>query len=163
MTKQPLPPQVPVGLLIAAVRRRIKQTVGDVARPMRLTPQQFWVMVGIFEREGLSLTELAERHPLDQPTASRVVAALARRRLVHVADDADDRRRSHLLLTESGRALAARLHPLAQEIRAATVAGFAPAELESLASALRRIVANLDRHAEARGRAASGAAIGGRR
>ena len=162
MTRQPLQSQVPVGLLIAAVRRRLKQTVGDVARPLRLTPQQFWVMVGISEREGLSLTELAERHPLDQPTASRVVSALARRRLVHVADDTADRRRSHLLLTESGRLLAARLQPLAEEIRAAIVAGFEPAELESLAAALRRIVANLERHAEARGRAASGTAIGGR-
>jgi len=130
--------------LIATVRSRIKQTVGGLARPFRLSPQQFWVLVGIAESEGSSLGQLAARHHVDQPTASRVVTALVRRGLVVAGDDPEDRRRSRLMLSPAGQQLAERLAPLAAEVRAATVAGLSAAEQELLGAALRRIVGNLD-------------------
>jgi len=135
----------PLGLLIAVARSRIKQTVGELARPFRLSPQQFWLLVGIAESEGSSLGQLAARYHLDQPTASRVVTALVRRGLVAAGGDPEDRRRFRLALTPAGRQLAERLAPLAAEVRAATVAGLSAAERELLSASLRRIVANLRR------------------
>jgi len=61
MSRQLLSKQEPVGLLIGAARRRIKQAVGHRLRGYGLTPQQFWVLVNVREREGLALHELAER------------------------------------------------------------------------------------------------------
>lgn len=147
MQRQRLQRHEPLGLLIAAARSRIKQTVGELARPFHLSPQQFWVLVGIAESEGSSLGQLAARHHVDQPTASRVVTALVRRGLVAVGGDPEDRRRSRLMLTPTGRQLAQRLAPLAAEVRAATVAGLSAAERELLDASLRRIVTNLDRFA----------------
>jgi len=145
MQQQRLQRHEPLGLLIAVARSRIKQTVGELARPFRLSPQQFWVLVGIAESEGSSLGQLAARHHLDQPTASRVVTALVRRGLAVAGGDPEDRRRFRLVLTPAGRQLASRLAPLAAQVRAATVAGLTAAERELLSASLRRIVANLDR------------------
>jgi len=145
MQMQRLQTQENVGLLIAVARRSIKQAVGELGRPYRLSAQRFWLLLGIYEREGLSLCELAGGSRIDEPTASRIVSALARHGLVHVADDPVDRRRSRLLLTRAGRDLAAQLAPLAEGLRLATVSGFSAAERRALVTSLRRVVENIDR------------------
>jgi len=142
---QSLSSQEPVGLLIGAVRRRVKQAVGNRARPYGLSPQQFWMLVGVAEHRGASLSELAGRLRVDTPTASRVVATLVKRGLVRVTGDPDDRRRCRLDPTARGTALARRLQPVAAEMRGALVAGLTPTEHETLRRLLRRVIANLDR------------------
>jgi DNA-binding MarR family transcriptional regulator len=134
-----------VGLLLAAIRRRIRQVVQAEAEGHRLSPQQFWTLIGIEEAGPLSLRALAERQRIDQPTASRVVAALTRRKLVRMAEDPADRRRLVIGTTPEGTELAARVRPIARGVRSAIVAGFSPAELISLRGSLRRILDNLDR------------------
>ena len=135
----------PIGLLIGAVRRRIKQTVGSHVRRHRLSTQQFWVLVAIHEQPGMSLGELAAHLRMDKPTASRVVFALMQRKLVQVRSDVADRRRARLHLSASGVAMAKELHGLATTIRGAAVRGFSSAELATLRVLLRKIIANMDR------------------
>jgi DNA-binding MarR family transcriptional regulator len=140
----------PIGLLLAAIRRRIRQVVQAKAQGHRLSPQQFWALVGIQEAAPLSLRALSDLLRIDQPTASRVVASLTRRRLVRMAEDPADRRRLVLETTGEGAELAARIRPLARDLRGAIVAGFSAAEVSALRGSLRRILDNLDRF-EARG------------
>ncbi|MGC3996289.1 MAG: MarR family transcriptional regulator [Anaeromyxobacter sp.] len=134
-----------MGLLIAVARRRIKQAVLARAAGHRLSPQQFWLLVGLLERPGASQRELAGALHLDAPTASRVVAALVRRRLVRVEADPADRRRVRLHLTPAGAQLAGRLAVAAAEIRETVVEGLSGAELEALRRSLRHVIANLER------------------
>lgn len=139
-----MPTQEPIGLLVAVVRRRIKQAVSTMVREHDLSPQQFWTLVAIDRNEGVSLRELAEVQRMDQPTACRVVAALARRRLVHSGPDPADRRRSRLVLTPSGQSLADRLAPVAAAVRSAVEAGLTPSERAAVVAGLRKIIANLE-------------------
>jgi len=145
MSRQLLSQQEPVGLLIGAARRRIKQAVGHRLRGYGLTPQQFWVLVNVRESEGLALHELAERLRLDQPTTSRIVALLRRRKLVRMGGHPGDRRRCSLRLTETGAALGAQLHPLVREVREAVVHGMSAAEQDRLRRMLRQVMANMER------------------
>lgn len=135
----------PIGLLIGAVRRRIRQAVGSHVRRYHLTTQQFWVLVAIHEHPGVSMGELAAHLRMDKPTASRVVFALLNRKLVRVKGDAADRRRARLHLGTSGAALGEELHALAASVRNAVVRGLSAAELTALRVSLRKIVANMDR------------------
>jgi DNA-binding MarR family transcriptional regulator len=145
MSRQLLSEQEPVGLLIGAARRRIKQAVGHRLRGQGLTPQQFWVLVNVREREGLALHELAERLHLDQPTTSRIVALLRRRRLVRMGGHPGDRRRCCLGLTAPGATLIERLHPLAHEVREAVVHGMSAADQGRFRRLLRQVMANMER------------------
>jgi len=160
MPQQPMPRQEPVGLLIGAARRRIKQAVGRRLRPYRLTPQQFWLLVAVMEGRAASLTELAERLRGDQPTASRVVAALVRRKYVRVDEDPKDRRRARLSVTSSGEALRADLGRVAAEIRSAIVERMDETEQEALRAGLRKVIENMDRLEDAAGRAPKRGRIG---
>jgi DNA-binding MarR family transcriptional regulator len=140
-----LPTQEYPGLLIAVARRRIKQAVLARAAHRGLSPQQFWLLVGLRERRGTSQTELAERLHVDAPTASRVLATLVRRRFVRVEQDPADRRRARVHLTRTGEELSGELAGIAGEIRAAMVEGMSAAELDGLRRGLHKIISNLER------------------
>jgi DNA-binding MarR family transcriptional regulator len=145
MPRQRLPQHEPVGLLIGAARRSIKQVVGRRVGRYRLTPQQFWLLLAIQEGRAPSLGALADRLRGDQPTASRIVAALVRRKLVRVSVDPADRRRMLLTCTPAGDALRAPLAKVAAEIRGAVVAGMDDAEQEAIRAGLRKVIENMDR------------------
>ncbi|PYQ08719.1 MAG: hypothetical protein DMF82_00885 [Acidobacteria bacterium] len=145
LSRQQLSEQEPVGLLIGSARRRIKQAVGHRLRGHGLTPQQFWVLINVGEREGLALRELAERLRLDHPTTSRIVSLLRRRKLIRMGGHPGDRRRCCLGLTATGRELVGELRPLAREVREAVVQGMSAADQERLRRLLRQVMANMER------------------
>ncbi len=134
-----------LGFLIALTHRRIRQTVSARVSDLHLSPPQFWMLVRIREHEGGSLGELARQARIDEPTASRVVFALARRGLVRSEVDPGDRRRSRLLMTAEGRRLTERLLPVSEEIRAAVEGALTSAEREAVAAGLQKVIARLDR------------------
>jgi len=79
--------QVQVGLLLAAVRRRQRQAVEARVGSLGLTSQQFWILEAIAQRGECLLGEILAVLPMDQPTSSRVLAALRERALVTVDND----------------------------------------------------------------------------
>ena len=143
MFKQALPDQEPITRVIGATRRRIHQAVGRRVHAHGLNPERFWVLVNLLEAPGSSLRELARRLRMDEPSASRIMASLARRRLVRAQPDAEDRRRRRLELTREGRALAGALAPVAAEVREAAESGLTDEEKATLCRLLRRIGDNM--------------------
>jgi len=136
--------QVSIGLLLAAVRRRQRQTVEVRVRDLELSNQQFWLLVALVERKGATLAEILAVLPMDQPTASRVLAALSRRKLVRLDSDPADRRRRRMALTPRGTEFGARCLAVADEVRKAVEAHFSAEEIATLRGWLRRMVDNLD-------------------
>jgi DNA-binding MarR family transcriptional regulator len=144
--QQSEPQQEGLGLLIAAARRRIKQAVWNRVEQYGLTPQQFWVMVGLFRRGDQSLHDIATRIRSDDPTASRIVSGLVKRGLVASATDPEDRRRSLLRLTAEGKKMAeGKLMPIADEIRKIIHDGVTADEREITIRTLRKVIANAER------------------
>ena len=139
--------QEPLGLLVAVVRRRIRQVTNALVREHGLSPQQFWTVVAVARGGELSLRELAERRRMDEPTACRVVDTLVRRRLVRSSPDPSDRRRLRLTLTPSARGMAERLLPIADTIAALVEGELSPAERGAVVAGLEKVIANLDRFA----------------
>lgn len=139
------PMQEPASLLIAAIRRRLKQAIGERVRVHGLTPAQFWLLHQVFEREGVSLRELADSLYMDTPTASRVVAALERHKLVRRKEDPEDRRRSRIVLTQRGRALADKLQSVAVYARSAVEEPLSPSERVTLRKLLRKSLEHVSR------------------
>ena len=145
MVNQLMTKQVEVALLLAAVRRRQRQAVESRVVGTGLSSQQFWVLEAIFARGTCTLGEILAVLPMDQPTASRVMAALQKRKLVKMEVDATDRRRRRLELTRQGERMARECADVAKKVRTAIVAGFSQGELGTLSSFLARLVGNLDR------------------
>ncbi len=139
---QPLP-DPSIGLLVLAARHAMRQAIAGQAARFRLTNPQFWALVAVGQIPGISPGELGHWMQLDAPAASRLVADLARKKLLVIEPDRQDRRRTRLLLTEKGQGLSAKLRPIADAYHAATVRGMAPPEIEALRKTLRRMAENL--------------------
>jgi DNA-binding MarR family transcriptional regulator len=139
-----LPEQEPVGLLVAAARRSLKQAVLRHARPLRLTPPQFWFLNAAAELPEAALGEIARRQRMDPPTASRIAEGLGRRGLVKVTADGKDRRIARVSLTAAGLKLAARISPIAKAVRSAGTHNMSSRELAALRNSLRKFADNLD-------------------
>jgi len=134
----------PLGQLIAAARRRIKQAVTARAARHGVTAIQFWLLVGLAEGGSQSLRELAERIRSDDPMASRGVQSLVAAGLVASKNDASDRRRARLVLTARGRTLGERCVDEARTIRNLVERDLTPEEGEVTRAALKKVIATME-------------------
>ncbi|HUJ27838.1 MAG TPA: MarR family transcriptional regulator [Myxococcales bacterium] len=148
LPRQMLPQQEYVGLLIGAARRSIKQAVLRKAKPLRLTPPQFWFLNAAREMPNATVGEIARRQRFDPPTASRLAESLAGRGLLRMAADPRDRRAVRVTLSLSGMKLAERIGTIAAWVRAQVVQGMSAREQEALRSSLRKVIRNLDEAGE---------------
>src|SRR5438094_474383 len=102
------------------------------------------MLVNVHEHSGCSLRELATRIHMDDPTGSRVLAALVRANLARMGEDPEDRRRLRAELTPAGKALAKKLVPIAAEVRGTIDSALEPGERETLRALLRKVLSHLD-------------------
>lgn len=142
-------PDPTLGLLVIAARQAIRHAVRERARRLRLTVQEFWALYHVRSAPGVTLGQLGQRMLLGAPATSRLVAALARRRLVEARPDRQDRRRSLLFLTEKGEPLGDGVQATAEAYQAEALRGLSSEELAVARAVLSRLTANLQRHAEA--------------
>jgi DNA-binding MarR family transcriptional regulator len=90
----------------------------------------------------LTASDVGQRIIMDKVAVSRAVASLMKRGLVERAADLDDRRRASLRLTTKGRAMHAKIVPIALEYEARLCHVLSPAERETLNGLCDRLFAH---------------------
>jgi DNA-binding MarR family transcriptional regulator len=108
-----------------------------------LSPEQWFLLARIGEREPVRQVDLAEPVLGDPPNVSRLVDALARRGYVERSPDPADRRSWLLSLTARGRQRTDALGGAAVAERELVFAGFGDEELTAIAAMLDRIDENV--------------------
>jgi DNA-binding MarR family transcriptional regulator len=104
-----------------------------------------WRVLGQLASGAATVSKLAERALSQQPTLTKVLDRMVDGGLVARLEDAADRRRVYVRLTDNGRQLAAELIPLAREHEARVLAGYAPREAAALKRALKTLIARTGR------------------
>jgi DNA-binding MarR family transcriptional regulator len=132
-----------LGFSIHKAAVRLRQALGQHLRPFDLTPEQFGLLGQLWEQEGLSQRELADRLFKDKPTVTRMLEKLDQRGLVHRCPDHQDRRVFRVFLTATGRALEGPILHALKDFRAQVYAGIDPDQQERIKSALDLIVRNI--------------------
>ena len=127
-----------LSVLAQAVSEGLHERYAD---PHGLSVAQWRVMAQLARHAPLSAQGLCAKTVMDKVTISRAVNALAARRLVERAIDAEDKRRSELRLTRAGAAMHAKIAPLALAFEAELVAALSPAERKALDALLEKLVA----------------------
>ncbi len=112
---------------IHVLRRVRKQDIATGEGPARLSALSVLVFGGL-----KTLGELAAAEQVKPPTMSRIVAGLARSRLVTVTTDPHDARRLHIRATPKGARLIQKGRQLRIAYLAAHLAGLAPEDLAKL-------------------------------
>jgi len=104
-----------------------------------------WRVVGQLSGGPCTISKLADRALTQQPTMTKVIDRMVAEGLVVRLEDAADRRRVSVQLTDKGQRLAAELIPMALEHEARVLAGYSPREAAALKRALKTLIARTGR------------------
>lgn len=108
-----------------------------------ITPEQWAVLIRLWEKDGITQSELSEATFRDKPTMSRIVDSMEKRGIVERRVDSDDARARLIHLTRRGRALRTKLVPVAEEVVTRMTRGIDSRALDTTRDSLRRMFANL--------------------
>ena len=108
-----------------------------------VTPEQWAVLIRLWEQDGRTQNELAADTFRDRPTMSRILDVMENAGIVERRSDETDRRARCIHLTKKGRELKKKLVPVVERIVQRMVAGIPEDELVTTRSALRRMFENL--------------------
>lgn len=108
-----------------------------------ITPEQWAVLIRLWEQDGRVQGELSEATFRDAPTMSRIVAGMEARGLLERRVDPDDGRVRRVHLTRHGRTLEKKLVPLVERIVAGMVEGIDERALVTTRKTLRKMFDNL--------------------
>jgi MarR family transcriptional regulator, organic hydroperoxide resistance regulator len=108
-----------------------------------VTPEQWIVLVRLWEEDGRTQTDLGASTYRDRPTMSRILDGMEARGLVKRKRDRDNARIWRVHLTARGRDLRGVLVPRARALVELGQRGIDPHDLEITRSTLQRIFANV--------------------
>jgi DNA-binding MarR family transcriptional regulator len=105
-----------------------------------------WAFLRIlWETDGLTQRELSVEAGLMEPTTSAALTAMEKLGYVKRARQGGNRKSIHVFLTPKGRALRAKLVPLAEEVNAVAIAGASAADVVATRRTLLVMIENLAR------------------
>ncbi len=135
-----------VGSIIA------EQFGAEALAPHRLSIAMWRVLVVLASKGGQRQIDVSDLTSIEASTLSRIVTRLVRLGLVTRTRSTASNREVVVKLSAKGRALVARLVPLARDYEAVASAGLAPEELAVLKKCLRRVYENMRNRPLAGGR-----------
>ena len=120
------------------------------ALPARLAahgvPFGHWTFLRIlWQRDGLTQRELSDEAGVTEPSTFAAIRAMEKLGYVRRRQTTENRKNVYVHLAPKGRALQARLVPLAEEVNDAAVRGVAAPEVEAARRVLVAVIANLSR------------------
>lgn len=110
---------------------------------LELTPEQWVVLVQLWENDGQSQSALSERTLRDRPTMSRILDTMEKSGLVARVVDEHDARARLVRLTRTGKSLQAKLVPVATKLVARLERDIPERDLETTHRTLGHMLANL--------------------
>ena len=133
------------GYLINYLARLFAKALYRRIAPLGVTRGQFPVLLYLWEVEGMTQAELAERLAVEQPTMANTLKRMERDGLITRVPDPDDRRQARIHLTRRGRGLETALTTRARETNHAALAGLTADEVTQFLALAARVAANLER------------------
>lgn len=109
---------------------------------MDITPEQWTVLIFLWEKDGVTQQELCNATFKDKPSMTRLIDNMERQHLVVRISDKKDRRTNIIHLTKDGRALETQARKLANEALQEALFGVTVEELNIGQDLLRKIFIN---------------------
>lgn len=134
------------GYLINLAAQRLKYELHQTfqARGYDVTPEQWAVLNRLWEEDGLSQVELAERTFKDKPVTTRILSLLEKKGIVVRRSDESDGRVLRVFLTKTGKDLKDKLIPCAQEVLVRSGRDLTKEDVAKFKLTLNQILSNLE-------------------
>jgi DNA-binding MarR family transcriptional regulator len=135
-----------LGFLVRLLDTRVHLLYEQLTAQNEITPRQFGVLLTLYQRGTLTLTELAGHIRVDRSTLGEMINRMAERSLITKRNNGSDRRSAEVLLAPAGRSVLFEIVAGAAQLQDALLA---PLPAEERAHFLRcmKLVAEPDRPA----------------
>ncbi|RFU67524.1 MarR family transcriptional regulator [Peribacillus saganii] len=110
--------------------------------PFNLAPEQNLILMLLWELDGLSQNDIAEKLDKDKTNIARMVLNLERKGFIKRTVSQHDRRSLKVNLTEKGRALGNKIIPITEEFNHLVTHGITEEELKELSRILKKMREN---------------------
>jgi DNA-binding MarR family transcriptional regulator len=110
-----------------------------------LTPEQWVVIDELYQRNGISQTDLANGSFKNAPTVSRIIDLLVKKNMVERQRFENDRRRYKIYLTPKGKETFEIANPIAQEVRLRGWEGLSEEDYEHFERVMNQVFSNFDK------------------
>jgi DNA-binding MarR family transcriptional regulator len=137
------------GFLIRRLHQIHLSLFAEECAAFKVTPVQYSILTAVAAQPGLEQAALAQQVGIDRATLANVVARLARRGLVRRLQGKQDRRLKHVLPTQAGRKLLARMEKPARRAHARTIEVLKPRARDGFLKALAHLVSAGNAHSRA--------------
>lgn len=129
------------GKAYTALSRRLQKNLRDAG--LEITSEQWSILYALWEEEGLTQQELAQRTFREKTAITRLIDNLERGELVIRVADKGDRRTNLIYLTKAGRQLKERCMKPANQTLQEALAGADAAHVSIAKDTLKKVYENL--------------------
>lgn len=134
-----------LGYLARYAHRAFVKALAQELEPHGILTAQWSVLRVLWDSEGLTQVELADRMRVEKASLTGVLDGMERRGLIVRARNAKDRRKINIALTAQGRCLKTKLLPYGGKINRKAARGMSEAETVQLRRLLAKLIQNLER------------------
>ncbi len=127
----------------AALRLKGGLHRGFKAKGFDITPEHWAVLNCLWDDEGMSQTQIAERIVKDKTNLTRILDVMERKDLIVRRKHEDDRRSYRIFLTDRARAIRSELIGVAEAVGARAVRGLSTEEQQTVLRLMNAISDNL--------------------
>ena len=132
-----------LGYQIRYAYRIFVRALADELGPHRITTGQWSALRVLWQEDGLSQVEVAQRMMVEKASLTAVLKAMAADGLITRVRNAEDRRKVNIYLTASGRRLKGKILPLIGKINKRATRRLSSADVQQLRRLLARVMINL--------------------
>lgn len=140
-----LPTDSSFGHMMRDTNRLVQARLGVALAPHGITVAQWYVLRVLWDEDGLSQAAVAARAGISNPSVGAAFQTLLRGGLIRCFQDANDRRKNVVVLTDLGRRLEETCLRHAMETNDAALEGLSEQDIATTLRVLHRARANLKR------------------
>jgi DNA-binding MarR family transcriptional regulator len=139
----PISAEQSLGYQIRYAYRIFVKALADELGPHRITTGQWSALRVLWQEEGLSQVELAQRMMVEKASLTAVLKAMASAGLITRIRNTEDRRKVNIYLTAAGRRLKSKILPLIGKINKRATRRLSSADVHQLHMLLAQVMINL--------------------
>ncbi|USG64358.1 MarR family transcriptional regulator [Brevibacillus ruminantium] len=132
-----------IGVIVKRTDLKLHNYYQKVVNPFKITIDQWMILVVLWEREGITQNELAERTYKDKTNIARMLFTMEERGFIYRVTDKKDRRSLQVFLTDHGKKLKDEVLPVSIEAYRQTVKGLSEEEVNQFRYLLNKIYDNV--------------------
>ncbi len=129
------------GKVSAAINRKLSRNFRQGG--LEITPEQWTVLIFLWEKDGVTQQELCNATFKDKPSMTRLIDNMERQHLVVRISDKKDRRTNKIHLTRTGKSLESKARKIANQTLIEALSGISVEDLKVSQDVLRAIFHNI--------------------